>query len=48
MSIGLWHRWITTHRYRWLVLVVAVALADIVVGAWLIRWELSLLGLWND
>lgn len=43
MILALWHRWTQSRNTRWLVLVAALLALDVVLGSWLIAWELQTL-----
>ena len=43
MIVALWHRWTQSGQWWWLLVLGSVLLADILIGSWLIAWELKLL-----
>lgn len=43
MIVALWHRWTQQRAYRWLVILLALFVVDLLVGSLLIGWELRLL-----
>ena len=42
MIIAIWHRYVTGSRW-WLILLTGVLFADILIGSWLLVWELRIL-----
>ena len=43
MIVALWYRWIQSKQWRWLVITGAVIILDLLIGTWLIAWELRFL-----
>lgn len=43
MIIALWHRWVEQGQWWWLLLIGGVLLLDVLIGSWLIAWEIRLL-----
>ena len=43
MLIAIWHRWTQSGQWWWLALLAGVLLVDVLIGSWLIAWELKLL-----
>jgi hypothetical protein len=41
--IALWHRYVTQGQWWWLALLGGVLLLDVLIGSWLIAWEIRLL-----
>lgn len=49
MISAIWRRWIERGQWWWLALLGVVLLADIIIGSWLIAWELKLFKeLWSN
>lgn len=43
MIVAAWHRWVETGQWWWLVVLAGVLALDVLVGTWLIAFELELL-----
>lgn len=44
MIVAIWLRWRQDRRWWWLALIGGVLILDILIGSWLIAWELRVLG----
>ena len=43
MIIAAWRRWVDSGQWWWLAVLAGVLLADVVIGSWLLAYELELL-----
>ena len=43
MIVAIWHRWVQSGQWWWLLVLGSVALMDILIGSWLISQELRIL-----
>ena len=43
MIVAIWHKWVEQGQWWWLALIGVVLLLDVLIGSWLIAWELKLL-----
>lgn len=43
MIVAVWRKWVERGQWWWLAVLVAVMLADVLIGGWLITQELRLL-----
>ena len=46
MIIALWYRWTSERKLRWLLLAVAVVVADLLIGTRLVAWEIEVMRQW--
>ena len=43
MIFAIWRTWVERGQWWWLLILGAVLLTDVLIGSWLIGWELRLL-----
>ena len=41
MLIAIWARWRMERRWWWIALIVGVLAADVLIGSWLVAWEIK-------
>jgi len=41
--IAIWRKWVEQGQWWWLALIAAVLLADVLIGSWLLAWEIRTL-----